>query len=269
MLDAAYDLGVRTIFDLTTIDLGRGIRLVQEVANRTRVNVVVATGLHLRPPAVVNRRVPDAITDLFVRDLEVGIADTGVRAGIIKIASGPEVTAQNEVHLRAAARAHLATGAPIITHSDATTGSGRRQLDIFESEGVEPGAVVVGHVGDTTDLNYLKSLADRGALLGMDRFGTGLGATETERVNTIVELCKAGYARQVVLSHDTNCFSDSLPWKVRAERLPTWDFTLIPGRIRDALGAAGVSDAELNQMFVENVKTLFHTSRSRRERNGG
>ncbi len=67
------------------------IELMREAAERSPVSIVVATGLHLRPPGFVNRRIPDAITDLFVHDLVEGIAGTGLRAGVITIAVNPGV----------------------------------------------------------------------------------------------------------------------------------------------------------------------------------
>jgi len=257
MLGAAYRAGVRTVVDVTTIDLGRDIGLMQEVARRSPVNVIVATGLHLRPPGFVNRRIPAAITELFVHDLTEGIAGTGLRAGVIKIASGEEVKAQNEVHLRAAARAHVRTGAPIITHSDAATRTGWRQVEVFREEGVELDRVVIGHVGDTTDVGYLAQLAEAGAILGMDRFGTGLGANDDQRVATVAELCRRGLAGSMVLSHDTSCYSDTLPWKVREKTLPHWDLTYIPNHIIPALRSAGVGEADVEAMTVTNVRRLW------------
>lgn len=257
MLRAAHDAGVRTIIDLTTIDLGREIALVAEAAATTSVNVVVATGLHLRPPGFVNRKSPDAIVDLFVHDLTVGIAGSGVRAAVIKIASGAEVTAQNDVHLRAAARAHLATGAPIITHSDAATRSGLRQVEVFADEGVNLTRVIIGHVGDTDDIGYLEQLASSGVTLGMDRYGTNLGLKDDRRNATIAELCRRGYAKQLVLSHDTNCYSDTFPWSTREQRLPNWHFTLIPTTIIPVLHERGVTEQQVFSMTHDNVRRLF------------
>ena len=257
MLEAAYAVGVRTILDVTTIDLGRDINLMKAVADRTPVNIVGATGLHLKPPAITNRKTPEAIVELFVRDLTIGIADSGLRAGLIKIASGSEVTAQNEVHLRAAARAHLATGAPIITHSDAATQTGMRQVEIFRDEGVDLSRVMVGHVGDTTDIAYLEALAGTGVMLGLDRFGTGLGTNDEQRVQVIARLCKSGLAGSLLLSHDTSTYSDTLPWSVRERNLPNWNFTLIPRTVIPALRELGIGPETIEVMTVTNPAKLF------------
>ena len=253
----AYADGVRTLVDLTTIDLGRDMGLIAEIAQRTRVQIVVATGVHLKPPGFVNRRVPDRITELFVRDIEQGIGESGIRAGVIKIASGTVVDEQNIVHLRAAGRAHLATGVPISTHSEVSTGTGATQQEIFAEEGVDLTKVVIGHSGDSTDLDYLGRILDRGSSLGMDRFGTGMGASTEERVATIAELCRRGYAGQMVLSHDTSCFSDTFPREIRESRLPDWEYTMIPMKVLPALHAAGVSHSDVLAMTTGNPRRLF------------
>ena len=175
VLDEAYEHGVRTIVDLTTVDLGRDIGLVAAAAERTRMQIVVATGVHLSPPGYFQRRNPDPILELYLGDLNEGIAGTGIRAGAIKIAT-EECTPENEFQLRVAAMAHRATGTPLMTHSNPTIGSGADQQRVFREEGVDLARVVIGHSGDTTDVDYLSGLMDQGSTIGMDRFGAPIGA---------------------------------------------------------------------------------------------
>lgn len=56
--------------------------------------------------------------------------------------------------MRAVAQAHLRTGAPITVHTDAVARTGLVAQEVLRSEGVDPGAVVIGHSGDTTDLDW-------------------------------------------------------------------------------------------------------------------
>lgn len=88
--------GVDTIVDLTVIGLGRYIPRIARVAAATELNIVVATGLYtyndvpfyfhyLGPGAQLDG--PEIMTDMFVRDIEHGIADTGIKAGILKCAT--------------------------------------------------------------------------------------------------------------------------------------------------------------------------------------
>ena len=219
VLDEAYEAGVRTILDPTTVDLGRDVPAVVEVAERTKVQIIVATGVHMRPPGYLQRRTPDRVVELYVHDIEQGVAGSGVRAGFLKIASEEQVTAENEFQLRAVALAHRATGVPINTHSNPDAGTGADQQRVFADEGVDLARVVTGHSGDTTNLDYLSEVMDRGSMAGMDRFGTGMGASTEQRVDTIVELCRRGYADRMVLSHDTSCHADNFPWELLAARL--------------------------------------------------
>ncbi|HEX6030160.1 MAG TPA: hypothetical protein VFY90_01935, partial [Tepidiformaceae bacterium] len=129
--------GVDTIVDLTTVDLGRDVAMVTEVARQVELNIIMCTGVWRYPPRYFERRNPDPIADLFVRDIEQGMGESGVRAAIIKLATEPDVDELNETMLRAGARAHRRTGVPISTHHDVKTQCGLRQQDVFESEGVD------------------------------------------------------------------------------------------------------------------------------------
>ncbi len=173
--------GVDTIVDLTVIGLGRYIPRIARIAAATELNIVVATGLytyndvplyfHYRGPGTLLDG-PELMTDMFVRDINDGIADTGVKAAILKCATDePGVTPGVERVLRAVAQAHRQTGVPISTHTHAATRRGLEQQRIFAEEGVDLSRVVIGHCGDTTDLGYLEELIGNGSYIGMDRFG--------------------------------------------------------------------------------------------------
>lgn len=256
VLDEAYEHGVRTIVDLTTVDLGRDIGLVAAAAERTRMQIVVATGVHLNPPGYFQRRNPDPILELYLGDLNEGIAGTGIRAGAIKIAT-EECTPENEFQLRVAAMAHRATGTPLMTHSNPTIGSGAHQQRVFAEEGVDLERVVIGHSGDTTDVDYLSGLMDRGSTIGMDRFGAPIGASTAERIETIAELCRRGYADRMVLSHDTSCHFNGVLPEVLAQRMPEWHFLLIPNHVLPELERLGVTEEQVRAMMVENPRRLF------------
>src|SRR5690606_32423906 len=138
---------------------------------------------------------------------------------------------------RAVAQAHVRTGAPITVHTNSATQSGITALDLFAEEGVDLTKVVVGHAGDSNDLDYLRRLADTGATLGMDRFGLDLYNPTAQRVATIAALCERGYADRMVLSHDASCFMDYFPneWDMVAEVVPNWRYDHIHDDVLPAL----------------------------------
>lgn len=249
--------GVKTIVDLTPGDW-RDIPFVQEVVRRTGMQVIVATGIYHEVPRYFQGRSADHAAELFVQDIREGIADTGVKAGIIKCAADEAgVTEQVEKMLRAAARAHRATGVPISTHAHAASQVGLKQQEIFRDEGVDLSRVIIGHSGDSDDLDYLRRLMDQGSYIGMDRFGLDMLLPADKRVATIARLCREGYAEKMVLSHDASCFFDWYEPALIQQAAPNWHFNYIPDEVIPALLEAGVSEAEVRTMTVENPRRIF------------
>jgi phosphotriesterase-related protein len=244
--------GIDTLVDLTTVDLGRDIAMVLAVAERSPVRIVPATGVWREPPRLFERLSADRIADLFVRELTEGIGGSGVLAGVIKVATEPAVDPFNEKLLRASARAGARTNKAISTHSDVTTHGGLAQLEIFASEGIDVRRVVIGHSGDSADLDYLQAMLDRGATLGMDRFGLEQFLPDARRVKVVAALCARGYAEQLVLSQDANVFMDTIRAETKRKNMPAWHFQHVPRDIVPALLAAGVTDAAVRKMLVEN-----------------
>ncbi|MEU8245931.1 phosphotriesterase-related protein [Nonomuraea sp. NPDC048916] len=270
-LNAVAAKGVRTIVDPTVWGLGRYIPRVQRIAAEVPdLHIIVATGIysfeelphqyeHRGPGLLMD--VPDPMIDDFVRDLTVGIADTGVKAAFLKcVVEQKGLTPGVERICRAVAQAHLRTGAPITVHTNSFTRSGPIALDLFAKEGVDLAKVVVGHAGDSNDLDYLMRLADTGATLGMDRFGLDVYNPTAQRVATIAALCQRGYADRMVLSHDAACFMDYFggTWDEALGTLaPNWRYDHIHDDVLDALRDAGVTEDHIEQMLVFNPRKHF------------
>ena len=196
--------GVETIVDLTTLDLGRDVELAAEASRESGVYVVVCTGFWLDVPRAFWGRDPGFLARVFIHEIEEGIGGTGIRAGVIKVANDiGGVTEQGERVLRAAARACVATSAPISTHQWAPEQVGMRQVEIFEDEGVDMSRVCVGHSADTTDVEYLVRLLERGVFLSMDRYPGYEGRPSwRQRNETVKALIDRGYADRLMLGHD-------------------------------------------------------------------
>lgn len=269
-LNELKSAGVDTIVDLTVIGLGRYIPRIARVAAGTELNIVVATGVytyndvpfyfHYRGPGTMLDG-PEIMAEMFVRDIESGIADTGIKAAILKCATDePGVTPGVERVLRAVAQAHRRTGAPISTHTHAGLRRGLEQQRIFEEEGVDLSRVVIGHSGDSTDLGYLEELIAAGSYLGMDRFGIDLILPFEDRVNTVAALCERGHTDKMVLSHDANCYFDALPGEVSSVAAPNWHYLHIHNDVIPALRQRGVTDDQLRTMLVDNPRKIFEHS---------
>ncbi|MDH4148519.1 MAG: phosphotriesterase-related protein [Acidimicrobiia bacterium] len=255
-MDELKAAGIDTIVDLTVLGLGRHIPRLLRVASQTELNIVFATGVYTFDEVPFHHRFndPDSMAELFVQDLTEGVRHTDARAGILKCATDEKgVTPGVEKVLRGVARAQVQTGAPISTHTHAGTRRGLEQQRIFAEEGVDLGRVVIGHSGDTIEFDYLEALVAAGSYLGMDRFGLNWPINFERRVHAVAEMCARGYAERLVLSHDTSCYIDQMaPGLVEKLQKRGWNYTHISKDVIPALQAAGVTDAQLHQMLVDN-----------------
>ena len=266
-LDELKALGIDSIMDPTVLGLGRYVPRIQEIAAQTDLTIVLATGLytyneipfqfHYTGPGLLFD-VPEPLTELFVKDLTEGIADTGVRAAFLKCAIEEQgLTPGVERVMRAVGQAHVQTGAPITVHTNPHTQSGLVVQRVLREEGVDLGKVVLGHCGDSTDLDYLTSLADAGSMLGMDRFGLDILLPFEERVSTVVELVRRGYADRIGLAHDASCFIDWFDAEAKEQVVPRWNYRHISEDVIPALLERGVSEADLETMLVTNPRRQF------------
>jgi phosphotriesterase-related protein len=252
--------GVDTILDLTVLGIGRDVPLLLAVIKEAGINVIAATGLYTfnELPTYFQVREVDAMADLFVSDITEGIQGTDVKAAVLKCATdAPGITPGVEKVLRAAARAHLRTGVPISTHTHAGMRRGLEQQDLFESEGVDLRRVIIGHSGDSEDLDYLTKLANRGSYLGMDRFGIDIILPTDKRVAVIVKLCQMGYAERMVLSHDASVYIDSFTTDVIRQHMPNWNYFHIVDDVIPALLQAGVNQEQVDTMTRGNPRRIF------------
>ena len=260
-------LGIDSIMDPTVLGLGRYIPRIQRIAERVDLNIIAATGLytyneipfqfHYTGPGLLFDQ-PEPLTEMFVKDLTKGIADTGVRAAFLKCAIEEQgLTPGVERVMRAVGQAHVRTGAPITVHTNPHTRSGLEAQRVLREEGVDLTKVVIGHSGDSTDLDYLKEVADAGSLLGMDRFGLDVLLPFEQRVDTVAQLAAAGYADRMMLAHDASCFIDWFDPDAKVQAVPQWNFRHISEDVLPALRERGVTDEQIEAMLVSNVRRYF------------
>ncbi len=258
--------GVTTIVDPTVIGLGRYIPRIQRIADQVPdLNIVVATGcytysdvpffFHYRGPGL--GQAADPMVDMFVGDITEGIAGTGVKAGMLKCAIDAQgMTGGVERVMRAVAKAHRATGTPITLHTHPGSQQGLAAWKVLDDEGVDPSRVVLGHSGDSSDLDYLQPLAEAGFILGMDRFGINVETTFEARADTVVEMCKRGFAQNMVLAHDAACYIDWIePWALAAT--PQWHYLHILDDVLPYLLDKGVTEDQIETMLTGTPRRIF------------
>ena len=270
-LRALKAVGVDTIVDPTVVGLGRYIPRVQAVAAQVDINIITATGLytfdeiphyfHYRGPGTLFDG-PELMVEMFVRDIRDGIGGTAVRAAFLKCVVEEAGLTADQTRVQAAiCEAHQQTGVPITVHTNAAHQTGRLALSFYEQRGVDVTKVVVGHAGDSNDLDYLKWIMDKGATIGCDRFGLDMFNPTPDRVRTIAALCEQGYADRIVLSHDAACYMDFMSGEASQallrQAMPNWNFLHISQDVLPALRNEGVTDEQIHTMLVDNPRRYF------------
>lgn len=274
VVKSAQKYGIKTIIDATTNDVGgRDPLYLKELSKKTGLNIIMSTGLyteHGGSPGYFKTRqdwykedIAQYMADLFTKEITEGVGKTGVKAGVIKCGTsggkGP-ISAYETAVLKAAARAQKATGVPIITHTEGPEG-GLEQAELLLAEGANPKKIMIGHVSNNVkDIEYHKAILAKGVYIAFDRFGLEI-YTPTDAIAKIVaELCKQGYANQILLSHDTCNFWLGRWYKEPPEvtkALENWHVWHISKNVLPMLKDQGVTDMQIRMMMLENPRNLF------------
>ena len=204
-LEDFHSVGGRAVLDATPRDYGRDIAALTWVAQRSPVHLIVVTGHHKGRHAAshVAGKSPDEVAAESVRELTDGIDGTATKAGAIKAGTSlNEILPEEETVLRAAARAHLATGAPITTHTERGT-MALEQIAVLREEGVDPSRVILGHMDfKLDDEAYLRSVIETGAFVSFDQISKTKYASDEARAAMVKMLVDAGHGEQLLLSGD-------------------------------------------------------------------
>jgi phosphotriesterase-related protein len=265
-----HALGVRTLVDPCPIDLGRDVEFMAHASERSGVRIVCATGVYKQDqgiPYTFNALRPEDVEAIYVKELSEGIGTSGIRAGIVKVASGaPRLTPYEEKMIRAGGRAAASVGCPVLTHTDHAS-LGLEQIALLTENGVPVHRIMVGHSDGRSDHAYHRSLAERGAYLGFDRFGLTAILKDEERIEAVLQMLEAGFARSICLSHDAVCgswlgrpsFDGKRPLTpARIEQLlPDWEPTHLFRNILPILRRRGLTSELEHTLLVENPARYF------------
>ena len=253
-VDAAAAEGVGCIVDAGTTDVGRDTDLLKQIASRTSVHIVACGGLYMERtyPADVGSKSEEQIAEDLVRDAR---ANRYGAFGEIGETPNAAMSEMERKVFRAVGRAHARTRLPIFTHNAYGTGpnvpkdAGLTQLDAFESVGVNPERVAVGHSCclDDPSAGVIKQIAKRGAYVGFDRVTGGL-VPDDKKVAMILAFLDAGYADRLLLSADYN-------FTARSAARPGYAVTLT--MFAPKLRQAGVSEEMLRQLTIDNPRRFL------------
>ncbi|MFH0730390.1 MAG: phosphotriesterase-related protein [Pseudomonadota bacterium] len=264
-LKGAMAHGLKSIIDASPMDAGRFPMVDKRVAELTGLNVILCTGLHteaqgasgyLKLRKLFGFNMLEEVYETYVEDITNGIRNTGIKAGLIKVSTGPKVISEyEEASLKAAARAQKKTGVPIITHTENGT-MGPEQAQLLISEGADPKKIVIGHAGGCADMTYFYKILEQGCSLAFDRCGIYLEVPKPVVWSCIIGLIGMGYADRIMLSQDHIGY-----WLGREPAIsfptPDWTYTHVFTSVIPALKKAGVSDETIDTIMVGNIRRLF------------
>lgn len=253
--------GIHTIGDLSTWGLGRDVNIMRRISEISGVHVFCATGFYADDKPFFRGASDETMLEYLMGEIHDGIQGTGIRPAVIKCATTEKgVTPHNERQLWVCAKAQMASGLPLFTHTYPHNESGLKQQDVFEKAGVDLRHVVIGHCGDSNEIEYLEKILKRGSYIGLDRFGQDKHNTFENRMAVLIELLKRGYIRQIIISHDHICYenNDKYDRKARVKMEDeTIDLRYIHRFVIPRLKGAGFSDRDVEQLLVENPKDIF------------
>jgi phosphotriesterase-related protein len=263
-LEGAKRYGVKTIVNAGPHDLGRSVELDKIASAETGVNIILSTGMYMRPGDLPGGRseteMVDRLYERFMQEITSGIGESGIKAGAIKVATSYGcISPYEEAILKAAARASRDSGAPVITHTQDGT-MGPDQARLLTGEGADPRKVVIGHMCGNSSLEYQVATLESDVSLAFDRWGLGVIYPDILRRATLAGLLGIGFANRIVLSHDY------IPdWVQQRPETPEfakkliaeWSYTHVFRNIVPQLESAGITDAQVNAMLVDNPRRIF------------
>jgi phosphotriesterase-related protein len=274
MMHALKDLGVKTFLDPCPMDLGRDVEFMAEVAQSSGMRIICTTGAYFEEQGLTYtfRNLPlDDIAAIYEKEIKDGVGRTGIRAGLIKVATGAHRVSDYERKLlQAAGRAAVRCDVPIITHTQEGS-CGLDQIQILTGEGVPAHRILVGHSDGSTDQAYHRSIVERGSYIGFDRLGISVIVPDEVRVKNIAKLVSDGHAKQICLSHDANCGAwlgrpifgpeQVMDPSIIPTLMPDWNPTHLFKRIIPMLRDAGVSAGDIATITDENPARWFQGTR--------
>lgn len=261
--------GVKTIVDATPNETGRDPELLKEIAEKTDLNIICSTGYYYErgsAPAYFKSRlvlgsVQNEIQDMFEKEITAGIGKTGIKAGVIKLASSRDaITNYEQMFFKAAVKVSKELSASIITHTQEGK-QGPEQAELLIGLGADQKQIMIGHMCGSTDMDYMLRTLDQGVFIGFDRFGIEgmVGAPkDSRRVACLIGLIGLGYIDQIMISHDYVNYWLGRPGmsELSTKNYPTHIFEdVIP-----ILKKGGITDAQINTMMVHNPQCFLTES---------
>ena len=260
--------GGDTIIEMSCVGLGRDPLGLRRISRATGLNIIMGAGYYIgcSHPEELKEKSEDEIADEIVKDIMLGVGDTGVRAGIIgEIGCSMPLEEGERKVLRASAVAQRRTGAAINVHPSRSDELLLEIKEILEKSGADLGRVIISHAGHFGySEETIRELADSGCYIEFDTFGHPALPIEcfsheerllempsdVQRIYHIIELIKEGYLEQILLSQDC-CF------KHKYVKYGGFGYAHINEHIIPWMKQRGITDEQIHTMVVDNPKNVL------------
>lgn len=248
-----YDKGVRNVIELTNRGMGRNVHYMAKVAKESGINVLCATGYYKEPffPEEVYTLTQEELTEIMVREIEVGIDGTDVKAEIIgEIGSSVNVFEVAELKVfHAAIEAQKRTHIPLITHTSLGT-LAMEQVAMFKEKDIDLDKIIISHVDLSGDVEYILGIIREGVNVAFDTIGKINYQKDELRVDMLKRICDEGLSHKVLLSMDITRKSN-MRYKGGIGYAYLLD-TFLPD-----LRKAGVSEEDIRNMTELNIMRIL------------
>ncbi|MGM9606296.1 MAG: phosphotriesterase [Oscillospiraceae bacterium] len=268
----AKSYGIHTVVDATTNECGRDVRFLEKLATAAGINIICSTGFYFEQESAYAywkfrsafTNIEDEIAEMMITELTEGIGGTGIKAGVIKLASSYHViTPMEETFFKAAARAQRETGCVIITHTQQGT-MGPEQAALLIENGADPGKIAIGHMCGNQDIEYHKRVLSQGVYVNLDRFGLQgeLFHTPTDegRVDLIEKIVASGYEDRILLGHDSvnvQLGRPNIMNPIMQEALKDANIGTLGSKVIPEMRRRGFSDGLIEKFLSANPAKLF------------
>jgi phosphotriesterase-related protein len=256
--------GGQTVVDPTNVSLSRDPLALARISRATGLHVVMGAGYYVAAahPADMDRRSEDSLVREIVREVSVGVGDTGVRAGLIGEIGNTWPWTENEKKVvRAAVEAQRQTGAPLMIHPGRDQAAPMQILELVDKQGGDLRRTVMCHIDRTiSDERHLFDLAATGVWLEYDLFGLENSyypynpdfdmPNDGGRMAQILTLVSRGHEAQILVSHD-------IAYKTSLTKYGGYGYHHLLVNVVPRLRRKGVDDAGLRRLLVDNPRRAF------------
>lgn len=268
---AKEQYGLTTIVDATPGDCGQNMKFLKDVSERSGIHIIASSGYYYEGEGATGYfkmrsmvgDAPKEIYEMIKKEVTMGVGNTGIRTGIIKVAtSAEEITAYEDMFLRAAGRVSQETGVKIITHTQEGK-QGAEQVRRLVEYGAKADHIMVGHLDGCADIEELFTIFEQGAYGAFDRLGLQNMAgviPESRRLALIAGLTASGYGERIMLAHDSFGWLTGDPClytKEQEQNLKNWNWIHVFQNIIPALKKMGVPDKIADDMVEKNPQAFL------------